>query len=119
MLFLSNKNRTVTMKEIRNTQELSDLIHGGSKVQLIDFYAEWCGPCKVLLPVVEEISAQYKEADEVEIVKVNIEVGSDVAQKYGVRSVPTMVWLKEGEEADRKVGLAMKKEIVERTTALL
>lgn len=69
---------------------------------LVDFYAEWCGPCKMAAPVLDEL------ADEAEgkyaIIKVNVDENQELAGKYGVMSIPTVVLFKEGKEIDRKVG---------------
>lgn len=76
-------------------------------VQLIDFYAEWCGPCKIMAPIVEELKGEY--AKKVEIKKVDVESEGSLASQFGVFSIPTFVILKEGKEVDRREG-AMPKE---------
>ena len=76
---------------------------------LIDFYADWCSPCRAPAPVLEELAASHD--DKVEIAKVNIDHNRSLAQKYGVRGVPTMIVFKNGEEADRVVGFLPKQEL--------
>lgn len=73
---------------------------------MIDFYAEWCGPCKMLMPIVEELAGEYD--GKVKIVKVNVDDSPDTAQRYGVMSIPTLVFVKGGEEVDRAQGALPK-----------
>jgi len=72
---------------------------------VVDFYATWCGPCRLITPILEELSGRM---DSVRFVKVDIDESPDVAQKYAVTGVPTLVVFKGGEEADRKVGALPK-----------
>jgi len=76
---------------------------------LLDFYADWCGPCKVMAPIFEEVEKDYE--GKVEFKKVDVEENPTEAGKYGVMGIPTFVLLKEGKEVARKVG-AMPKEIL-------
>jgi len=78
-------------------------------IKFIDFYADWCGPCKVMAPVFDEIEGEYE--GKIEFQKVDVESGSDMASQFGVMSIPTFVILKDDKEVDRKVG-AMPKEIL-------
>lgn len=80
------------------------------KTVLIDFYAEWCGPCKRLSPIVEEVAA---EETEVKFVKMNIDNCEDIAIEYQVMSIPTLVVIKNGKEVERSVGLIDKEKIKE------
>ena len=77
---------------------------------LVDFFATWCGPCKMLSPVLEEIS---QERSSVKIVKVDIDNESDLARRFGVMSVPTMILFKQGQEVSKQVGY-MPKELLTR-----
>ena len=79
------------------------------KPVLVDFWAEWCGPCKMIGPSLEEISEEL--AGQVEIVKLNIDDHPDTPAKYGVRGIPTMILFKDGEIADTKVGAAPKAQL--------
>ncbi len=74
---------------------------------LVDFWAEWCGPCKAIAPVLEELSTEL--AGKVKIAKLNIDENPDTTIKYGVRSIPTMILFKNGEPADMKVGAGTPK----------
>jgi len=78
-------------------------------IKLLDFYADWCGPCKVMAPVFEEIEGEY--AGKVEFQKVDVESESDMASDFGIMSIPTFVIVKDDKEIDRKVG-AMPKEML-------
>lgn len=80
------------------------------KTVLIDFYADWCGPCKKLSPIVSEIA---DERDDIKVVKVNVDQEQDVAIDFQVMSIPTLVVLKEGKVTNRAVGLIEKEEILE------
>ena len=77
---------------------------------IVDFWAEWCGPCKMLTPILEELSNEMK--NEIKVVKVNLDENQDLAMKYSIRSIPTLLLFKEGNLIDTKVGLLPKNEIV-------
>ena len=78
---------------------------------LVDFWAEWCGPCKVLTPILEEVSDELNE--KLSIIKVNLDENQDLAMKYSIRSIPTLLLLVKGELVDVKVGLSPKVELLE------
>ncbi len=73
---------------------------------VIDFWAEWCGPCKMIGPIVEELAQEYE--GKAKIGKVDVDKNSDVSMKYGIRSIPTILFLKNGEIVDKQVGLTSK-----------
>jgi len=101
--------------EITN-QNFNEIISQGKPV-LVDFWATWCGPCKRLGPIIEEIAAEY---DGKAIVgKCDIEENDDLTDKFGIMNVPTVVFLKDGKEVDRVVGLAMKNVYQEKLNALI
>ena len=77
---------------------------------LIDFYADWCGPCKMLSPILEEIAETEKD---VKILKVDIDENMDLAQKFGIMSVPTLMLFKDGEEYGREIGFKPKEQLKE------
>ena len=83
----------------------------GDKPVLVDFFAEWCGPCKMAAPIIDELSGTY--ADKAIIAKVDVDANQDLAQKYGVMSIPTVVMLKNGKEIDRKIGFAGREGYVQ------
>lgn len=72
-------------------------------VTLVDFWADWCGPCKMLAPAIEELAARY--AGRALIAKVNVDAEPELARRFGIMSIPTVVVLKDGQEVERKVGL--------------
>jgi thioredoxin 1 len=84
-----------------------------SKLKVIDFYANWCGPCKVLGPVFESVMVEYPEGNdaEVEMKKDNVDEDGSEASTFGVRSIPTIVYVKDGVEVDRLVGVHSKESI--------
>jgi thioredoxin 1 len=82
---------------------------GSDKPVLVDFWAEWCGPCKMIGPALEEISDELGE--QVTIVKLNIDDHPDTPTQFGVRGIPTMILFKNGEVVDTKVGAAPKAEL--------
>ncbi|MDR1210358.1 MAG: thioredoxin [Clostridiales bacterium] len=83
---------------------------------MVDFYAEWCGPCKMLAPAVEELSRENE--GKVKIVKVDIDQSSNVAYQYNIRSVPTLMFFKNGEPVDRVIGAVPKAALEERINVI-
>jgi thioredoxin 1 len=88
----------------------NDLINS-EKPTLVDFYATWCGPCKMIAPMLEEIAGDL--GDDIKIIKVDVDTNSAATAKYGIRSVPTLLLFKEGEIVWRQSGMSDKKTIVE------
>ena len=91
------------MVQIVSQDNFSDSIASG--LVLIDFFAEWCGPCKMLTPVLEEVA---KELPSVTILKLDIDASPRPAEQYGVSSIPTLILFKDGKEVERSVGLKDK-----------
>ncbi len=75
-------------------------------VQVVDFWAEWCGPCRAITPIIEDLANQY--GDDVQVGKLNVDENSEVATRYAIRSIPTILILKDGEVVDRHVGMISK-----------
>ena len=82
---------------------------------VVDFWAEWCGPCRMIAPALEEISGQV--GDKVKIVKLNVDENPNTAAKYGIMSIPTLLLFKNGEIASRQVGAAPKAKLQQWITA--
>ena len=80
-----------------------DAAVAAAPLAMVDFWADWCGPCKMLSPVVESIGSQYE--GKVLVGKVNVDEEPELARRFGVMSIPTVVFLKNGQEFDRKVGV--------------
>lgn len=80
------------------------------KTVLIDFYADWCGPCQMLSPIVEKVA---EENEDVKVVKLNIDENQELAVQYSVMSIPTLVVIKNGKEENRVIGLVSKSEVEE------
>ena len=101
------------MTDIKNLSldNFDNEISSSNTPVLVDFWAEWCGPCKMLGPILEEISVDLK--DKLQVVKVNLDENQDLAMKYSIRSIPTLLLFKEGELVDTKVGLLPKSDLVE------
>ena len=76
---------------------------------LVDFWAPWCGPCKMIAPVLEEISKEYE--GKIKVVKLNIDENQSTATDYGVRSIPTLILFKEGKEFEKMIGVQSKENL--------
>ncbi len=87
------------------------------KVAVVDFWAPWCGPCKMIGPIIEELAEEYK--DSAVIGKVNVDDNSDISVKYRVRNIPTVLFLKDGEVVDKVVGAVPRSALEAKLKALL
>ncbi|MDU7693106.1 MAG: thioredoxin [Helicobacter sp.] len=85
-------------------------------VAVVDFWAPWCGPCRMLSPVIDELAAEYK--GKVAICKVNTDEQDELSAKYGIRSIPTIVFLKNGEKVDQMIGVTSKQELKKKIDSL-
>ncbi len=99
----------MAVKEI-NEEEFYKVTTGSKKKVLVDCYADWCGPCRMLGPIVEEVSNENKEY---EFYKINIDDAEEMAMKYGIMSIPTLLVFDKGELVDKSVGLLSKDKLEE------
>ena len=86
-------------------ENFNELINKGAC--LVDFYAEWCGPCKMLMPILEELD------EKINIIKVNVDEHEDLAREYRVMSIPTLIFFKDGEKKEELVGFRSKEELIQ------
>ncbi|MGD9992002.1 MAG: thioredoxin [Salinivirgaceae bacterium] len=83
---------------------------------MVDFWAEWCGPCKMIAPIVDELSVELE--GKAKMVKLDVDNNSNTAMKYGIRNIPTLLFFKNGEVADKQVGVVAKAALVEKLNKL-
>ena len=84
---------------------------------LVDFWAAWCGPCRMIAPVVEELAGEF--AGRAKVVKMDVDQNTETPMQYGIRSIPTLLFFKDGQVADQLVGVSPKKDLVDRLDALV
>ena len=94
------------VNEIKNSQEFEQQVLNSANPVFVDFWAEWCGPCRSVSPVVEELSNEYN--GKVDFVKINVDENGELAQKYNVFSIPTLAIFKNGEVVSQKLGASTK-----------
>ena len=116
--FLNNRNKVEISNEEESGMEILSItsanfeeeVLNSDKTVLIDFYADWCGPCKAYSPIVESVAA---ENEDIKVVKINVDNAQDIAIKYQVMSIPTTVVIKNGQEINRAVGMMSKSDLLE------
>ena len=88
-----------------------ETVQSSSEAVVVDFWAEWCGPCKMISPILEEIASEHK--DKVRVVKLNVDDNPDVTRRYDVMSIPTLIVFKDGQAKKRLVGAKGKGQLVQ------
>ena len=94
-----------------------DIVHNTESPVLVDFWAPWCGPCKMMAPILEEIAGEYP--DKVKICKLNTDDARDSAMEFGISAIPTIILFKDGQVQNKWVGLTSKKDLVSAIDELL
>jgi thioredoxin 1 len=97
-------------------ENIKGFINGGKPV-VIDFWAEWCGPCRMVGPMVEELAIEFD--GKVEIGKMNVDDNVDTPNEYGIRNIPTILFFKDGQLVDKQIGATQKATLVSKIQALL
>lgn len=102
------------MKEV-NQDNFNEIVIKSNKPVMVDFWAEWCGPCKMLSPILEELSS---EQTDFEIVKCDVDNNPDLAKTYGIRGIPTVLFFNNGELVDKNVGMNSKNYFIAKMNSL-
>ena len=102
---------------LNQRSNFDDIVLKADKPVLVDFWAEWCGPCKVIGPIVNEIAEDYK--DKIIVGKLDVDSNPGVSAKFGIRNIPTVLFFKDGQVADKQVGAVPKGNLVNKVEALL
>ncbi len=95
----------------------AELVESSDKLVVLDFWAEWCGPCKMIGPIIEELHTEY--AEKVVIGKVDVDSNNETSAKHKVRNIPTILFIKNGEVVDKMVGNQQKKTLVDKIESLM
>ena len=104
------------MAQVINDAKFAEIL-ASPKPVVIDFWATWCGPCRVLAPTVEEVAEEM--AGKAIVAKCNVDDCEDISIKYGIRNIPTLLFIKNGEVVDRTVGVVNKQDIIARIERML
>ena len=100
-----------------NDDNFNEVVIKSDKPVLVDFWAEWCGPCRMVAPIMEDISQEYN--GKALVVKCDVDSSPGVSEKYGIRNIPTILFFKDGKIADKQVGAVPKANFVTKLNALI
>ena len=103
--------------EIEVTKNNIEELLSSDKPLMIDFWAEWCGPCRMISPAVEELAAEFE--GKINVGKCNVDEEAEVTERFKIRNIPTLLFFKGGEMVDKHVGAATKAQLAEKLNALL
>lgn len=123
LLLLDSQKKYDYKQEINNSMALEvtdsnfeELVNSG-KPMVLDFWAEWCGPCRMVGPIIDDLEKEY--AGRVTVGKMDVDNNNDVVAQFGIRNIPTILFFKDGKVVDKQVGAAQKAAFVEKVEALL
>ena len=104
------------MAKVATNTNFDELLQGG-KLVIVDFWATWCGPCRMLSPILDEVEEEMH--DKISVVKVNVDDADEIAARYRIMSIPTLLFFKDGQVVDKTVGAMPKPALVEKINANL
>ncbi len=121
LIFAVNKTRILirklNMALVITTANFEETVLSSKIPVLVDFWAEWCGPCRMVGPIVDQLHSEYQ--GKAIIGKINVDDEQEIAAKYGIRNIPTILFFKDGEIVDKNVGVAPKADLAKKIDALM
>jgi len=109
---MDNNSATITLDESNFDKEVNQ----SDKPVIVDFWAEWCGPCKMIAPLLDEIAKE--KAESVKVAKVNVDENQSLSFKYNIRAIPSLLFFKNGQLRDQVTGMTSKKDLLNRLESL-
>ncbi len=114
--FKNHKKNSMAVKEVTDAT-FEEIVLKSDIPVMVDLWAVWCGPCRMIHPIIEEMSEEY--AGKALMTKLDVDTNRQTAMKYGIRNIPTVLFIKNGEVVDKQVGAVPKKKFVEKLEAIL
>ena len=102
---------------VTDTSFAQEVLSNGDELVVVDFWAEWCGPCKLVAPILDELAAEYD--GKVKVTKLNVDENPSTSAKYGIKSIPTLMFFKGGESVGQVIGAASKADLKKRLDEVL